>query len=104
MAMRDVRELARVRARNLNQMKHPELIKQWHKMEVRLNDDKTIDEIVAEDVKWFHLEQMDDGAWWMGISRANGERLMVNLFTKCNAAITCNAESEDGIICEGFKK
>lgn len=78
------------------------LVRRWGKIEVRLNDDQTIDEIVARDVRSLHIEQMDDGLWWMGVEREDGVRLMVNFHTKRNAAIALNAESEDGTICEGF--
>ncbi len=71
--------------------------------EVRLNDDRTIDEIIARDVKNFHLEQMDIGAWWIGITRSNGEVLRINLYNRRNARILCNVESDDGTICEGFE-
>ncbi len=78
--------------------------KKWGKIEVRLNDDESIDEIVATKIKSFHLEQMSNGHWWMGIERKDGQQLMVNLFNKRDANITCNAQSEDSSICEGFKK
>lgn len=72
--------------------------------EVRLNGDGSIDEIVAENVS-FHLEQMDDGFWWIGLSQqeASKPRLLINLSNKRNAVIRCNAESEDGKISAGFK-
>ncbi len=79
------------------------LVLRWGKIEVRLNADESVDEIVASNVS-LHLEQMDDGYWWMGISRPNGERMMVNLYTKHRAAIAVNAESEDGRISVGFTK
>lgn len=31
--------------------------------EIRLNKDGSVDEIIADGVS-FHLEQMDNGAWW----------------------------------------
>ncbi len=49
--------------------------------EVRLNEDGTLDEIVINDC-YVHLEQMDKGAWWMGIGRGNSPYLMVNLTSK----------------------
>lgn len=79
------------------------LVLRWGKIEVRLNADESVDEIVASNVS-LHLEQMDDGYWWMGISRPNGERMIVNLYTKHRAAIAVNAESEDGRISVGFTK
>ncbi len=79
------------------------MTKKWgNSGEVRLNYDESIDEIVANNVS-VHVEQMDDGLWWMGITRSDGVRLLVNFFTK-RAHIKCNAESEDGSICDGFRK
>lgn len=37
-------------------------------VEVRLNDDGTIDEIVTHQPVSFHLEQMDDGLYWIGLN------------------------------------
>lgn len=72
--------------------------------EVRLNGDKTIDEIIAESVD-FHLEQMDNGHWWIGLTpKSNPDnRLLINLGTRRNANIRCVAESEDGTVSEGFE-
>lgn len=36
-------------------------------VEVRLNSDGTIDEIVCSQPVTFHLEQMDDGQYWIGL-------------------------------------
>ncbi len=71
--------------------------------EVRLNDDETIDEIVADNVH-FHLEQMDNGHWWIGLTPKidHENRLLINLGTKRNAEIRCVAESENGAIIAGF--
>lgn len=38
-------------------------------VEVRLNADGTIDEIIWTSVDTFHLEQMDDGRYWIGLTR-----------------------------------
>lgn len=35
-------------------------------VEIRLNDDKTLDEVVAKNAQ-FHLEQMDFNHWWMDV-------------------------------------
>lgn len=40
-------------------------------IEVRLNDDGTIDEIVSHRPLLFHLEQMDDGQYWIGLTSAD---------------------------------
>jgi len=37
-------------------------------VEVRLNDDGSIDEIVTRRPSTFHLEQMDDGRYWIGLT------------------------------------
>lgn len=37
-------------------------------IEVRLNGDGTIDEIVTHHPVSFHLEQMDDGQYWIGLN------------------------------------
>lgn len=37
-------------------------------VEVRLNDDGTIDEIVTHQPVSMHLEQMDDGQYWIGLN------------------------------------
>lgn len=41
-----------------------------HKVEIRRNDDGTIDEVVAygpDGDCWFHLEQLDDDGYYFGI-------------------------------------
>lgn len=37
-------------------------------VEVRLNSDATIDEVIVQNVRHFHLEQMDDGQYWIGLN------------------------------------
>ena len=56
--------------------------------EVRLNEDGTLDEIVANGA-YVHLEQMDDGCWWMAVE-SGGHLIHVNLFTKRGAKILAN--------------
>ncbi len=43
-------------------------------VEVRLNDDGTIDEIVTHQPVSFHLEQMDDGQYWIGLDWKVGRK------------------------------
>ena len=43
--------------------------------EVRLNDDGTLDEVVAPG---FHMEQMDTDHWWLEVE-SGGERVVVSL-------------------------
>lgn len=48
-------------------------------VEVRLNSDATIDEVVwSRDDVCFHLEQMDDGQYWVGLNWTDddGEKRM----------------------------
>lgn len=42
-------------------------------VEVRLNADGTIDEIVMQQPVSFHLEQMDDGQYWIGLNWTDAE-------------------------------
>lgn len=47
---------------------------------VRNNDDGTIDEVIWDKVDHFHLEQMDDGQYWIGLSRTvDGEEQMQHI-------------------------
>jgi hypothetical protein len=49
--------------------------------EIRLNNKKKLDEIFAYP-EHVHLEQMDYGHWWMGISLSNGDMIHVHLTSK----------------------
>lgn len=42
-------------------------------VEVRPNADGTIDEIVIAQPATFHLEQMDDGKYWIGLNWTDAE-------------------------------
>lgn len=49
-------------------------------VEVRLNSDGTIDEVFWTAIDDFHLEQMDDGKYWIGLSRTvDGEQQMQHI-------------------------
>lgn len=48
--------------------------------ELRFNVDGTLDEVCAKGVM-IHLEQMDTGAWWLGIDAPNGDHLRLWLST-----------------------
>ncbi len=51
-------------------------MKTW---EIRLNDDGSLDEVVADTCS-VHLEQMDDNQWWLGVDDlpcAKGHRISV---------------------------
>lgn len=58
-------------------------------IEVRRNDDGTLDEVVATGCD-FHLEQMDQGHWWMVISKG-GRVVHINLATARGAEIKAQA-------------
>lgn len=60
--------------------------------EVRLNDDGTLDEVVAFG-SYVHLEQMSGSHWWLVVESA-GQRVTVNLTTKRGAAINASFEVE----------
>lgn len=40
-----------------------------------------LDEVVGENVD-VHLEQLGDNGWWLGVYRADGSSVRVNLWTK----------------------
>lgn len=42
-------------------------------VEVRPAPDDTIDEIIAEGVAHFHMEQLDNGLCWIGLTLADGQ-------------------------------
>lgn len=44
------------------------------------NEDGTVDEVFVP-ATFVHIEQMDDNAWWMGITQPDGELVHVNLWT-----------------------
>ena len=50
------------------------------KFEIRNNENGTLDEIVASDCN-FHLEQMDNNHWWIGINYIgeDGEEHMAHI-------------------------
>lgn len=50
-------------------------------MEIRKNDDGTLDEVFAPVVQNFHLEQMDDGHWWLGFE-ADGRSWHMNFHAR----------------------
>lgn len=59
--------------------------------EIRNNLDGTLDEVVAKGCH-FHLEQMDDGHWWIGIDLPDGQLIHINLTS--NAKILASVEED----------
>ena len=60
-------------------------------IEIRRNEDGSLDEIVAHNA-WVHLEQMGGNYWWMRIE-VEGRAVVVN-FTTDRAVITGRCEDE----------
>jgi hypothetical protein len=56
------------------------------------NEDKTLDEAVFARPEYFHLEQMSDGHWWMGVKDRLGDTWAINLFTKRGSKIHAKLE------------
>ena len=54
---------------------------------IRPREDGTLDEVVVSHPAVVHLEQMDEGSWWLGIDLVDGRRVTVNLSTKRNARV-----------------
>ena len=50
-------------------------------IDIRKNEDGSLDEVVATDCG-FHLEQMDDGYWWIGITLQDGSTYHINISLK----------------------
>lgn len=55
--------------------------------EARYDDNGSLDEVVAEGVD-FHLEQLNDGVWWIGLTYPDGRVDHITLSNKYNAKIT----------------
>ena len=52
-----------------------------------------IDEIVAREVKHFHLEQMDSGHWSIVLDLSDG-KMLINLHSKAGIVVTAEVEDE----------
>lgn len=50
--------------------------------EIRLNKAGELDEVVASDLDFFHMEQMDEGSWWLSLTLRGGGNITVWLNTK----------------------
>jgi hypothetical protein len=63
--------------------------------EIRRNPDGTIDEICADGV-FFHLEQMDNGAWLIGLTYQDGRSARIWLSARNRkAAVSCSVEVDE---------
>ena len=65
-------------------------------IEIRRNTDGSLDEIVAENCD-IHLEQMDTGHWWLGIT-VDGNTHCINFVSKIPliGSAEIRAEIEEG--------
>jgi hypothetical protein len=63
--------------------------------EFRKDGDGNVDEIIAEDVQIVHLERMDNGHWWLGITLQDGSRITSSLISDLNTRIHCLAHKEE---------
>lgn len=55
--------------------------------------DGELDEVVADNVG-FHLEQLDDGVWWIGLDHPDGTVDHITLSTKRGAKIAGRFEAD----------
>lgn len=62
--------------------------------EIRKDEKGEVDEVVADDVQFFHLERMDRDLWWIGITLQDGSRITMNLSASMGARINCSTEIE----------
>jgi hypothetical protein len=65
------------------------------RLSIRLNGAGQVDEVFAQGAD-LHIEQMNDGHWWMGVTDATGEFWHINFSTNRNTTINCFVES-DGV-------
>lgn len=50
-------------------------------IEMRYNEDDTLDEVVARGA-FVHLEQLDDNCWWLNVRLPDGREAMLTLYSK----------------------
>ena len=55
--------------------------------EARYDGEGNLDEVVASGVD-FHLEQLDDGVWWIGLEQKDGTVDHITLSTARGAKVT----------------
>jgi len=62
--------------------------------EIRSDREGNFDEVVAEDAQFVHLERMDQGRFWLGITLQDGSRITANLYIN-NGTLQLSAEIEE---------
>ncbi|MEO0720836.1 MAG: hypothetical protein AAFY43_01670 [Pseudomonadota bacterium] len=55
-----------------------------------------LDEVVAHDVAFFHLEQMDGGHWWISLTMADGTTTHIDIMSKSGRGELLAAALFDG--------
>lgn len=75
-----------------NEQSEAQRIEDATKVEVRLNEDDSLDEIVG--TGWFHLEQMDYNKWWMSLGPHN---VWLSAKGKITASIELNAYPQQSL-------
>lgn len=61
---------------------------------IRRNPDNTVDEIIVHDLDFFHIEQMDNGHWWI-MARKGGQRMHINLHSRRKIRLSLIEEGEE---------
>lgn len=67
----------------------------WANGEVRVLNDGAIDEIVAGQIQAFHLEQLDDDHWWLGIYGKDDRRMSIRFYRKGKRIIVTAEDDGD---------
>lgn len=62
--------------------------------EIRTNPDGTLDEVVASNAKFVHLEQMSPNQWWLGLDTGGNQRITIWFTARGRAKVEAFAELE----------
>jgi len=57
-------------------------------------DNSELDEVVASNLAHFHLEQMSDGVWWIGLTHKDGTVDHITLSTARGAKVSARFEQD----------
>lgn len=66
---------------------------EWEPEHDSCSQKRAIDELVAENVS-IHIERLDTGLYWMGITGPDGERQVVTFGTRRGALIVARTEAD----------
>jgi len=59
-----------------------------------MDDDGAPDDVVFLDVKFLHIERMDDGHIWMGVNKADGRSYVCDFYTPRNGRLLWRVEED----------